>query len=329
MRPMTNPLRCFCFASLAMVAVFFASTYGAIAQSRAKKRAAPPKFNPEEVEDIFFQDARKALVGKRPARNTAVGTRPNPNGETTSPAVSQPPAKGGIAWSKLISPETLADEVKSYSTLLPQVTKTPGQFKGNGARNARRYFSTLAAVFAIIADYDGDVRWKNQAAAARQLFARAGFNSKSDNDNVFNEAKLRAEDLTSLIRGETIAAPPNIEPSPSFNEQVANRPPLMWRLERAQQDRLAVWTSNAGEFNKNLDGIRHEAEMVAALAELIQHKSYTDADSDSYIEYAKALQQSALSIREAAKQKNADAARTAAGNLKKACDNCHGDFRGN
>src|SRR4029079_3836262 len=107
------------------------------------------------------------------------------------------------------------------------------------------------------------------------------------------------------------------------------RPPLMWRLERAQQDRLAVWTSNAGEFNKNLDGIRQEAEIAPALAEVIQHKSYTDADSESYIEYAKALQEAALSIREATKQKNADAARPAAGKLKKACDNCHGDFRGN
>jgi Cytochrome C' len=310
-----------------MALLLVVSDYSAFGQAGSKKRAAPPKFKPEEVEDIFFKDARTALVGKRPARNVATSTTTKPN---DLPATStNPPANGGIAWSKLISPETLADEVKSYSSLLSQVVKTPGQFKGNGARSARRYFSTLAAVFAMIADFDGDVRWKNQAAAARQLFARAGFNSKSDNDNVYNEAKLRVDDLTSLIRGETIAAPPNIEPSPSFNEQVANRPPLMWRLERAQQDRLAVWTSNAGEFNKNLDGIRHEAEMVAALAEVIQHKSYTDADSETYIEYAKALQQSAVSIREAAKQKNADAARTAAGNLKKACDNCHGDFRGN
>ena len=153
-------------------------------------------------------------------------------------------------------------------------------------------------------------------------------NSKSDNDNVYNEAKQRLEDLDALRRGETIAVPPNIEPNPSFNEQVSNRPPLMWRLERAQQDRLAVWTANPGEFAKNLAGIKHEAEMVAALAKVIQHPSYTAADDETYIEYAKALQKSAIDLREAAKQKNADAARAAAGVMSKACSNCHGDFRG-
>jgi hypothetical protein len=210
---------------------------------------------------------------------------------------------------------------------LAAVVKTPSQFKGNGARNARRYFATLATVFAIIDKYDADVRWKNQAAAARHLFARVGFNAKSDTDNVYNEARQRLEDLDALRRGETITAPPNIEPNPSLNEQVANRPPLMWRLERAQQDRLAVWTANPGDFAKNLAGIKHEAEIVAALAKVIQHPSYTAADDDIYIEYAQALQKSALDIREAARQKNADAARAAAGVMSKACNDCHGDFR--
>jgi hypothetical protein len=102
----------------------------------------------------------------------------------------------------------------------------------------------------------------------------------------------------------------------------------MWRLERGYEDRLSVWTANASQFNKNLNGVRHEAEMVAALAQIIQHPSYTDADSESYIEYARALQKAALEIRQSVERKDDSAARTAAGKMKTACDNCHLDYRG-
>jgi hypothetical protein len=300
-------------------------------QGKVKKRAAPPKFDPREVERVFFSDARKALVGTRPMGTVATGDvkRPGSSGDTR-PAVNTtaPTSSGAPAWSKLISAETLADEVKAYVPLLTEAVKTPSQFKGNGARNARRYFSTLATVFGIIAQFDGEVRWKTHAAGARQLFARAGYNAKSDNENVFKEAKLRLEDLTALLRGETIAVPQSVEPQPSYNEQVSNRPPLMWRLERAYEDRLSDWTVNAGQFNKNLNGVRHEAEMVAALAQIIQHPSYTDADSESYIEYAQALQKAAIEIRQSVERKDAAAASAAASSMKKACDNCHLDYRG-
>jgi hypothetical protein len=328
---MNAQLRHYRWASVSLAAVLLAAASTAHARQLAKKRALPPKFDPTEVEQIFFTDARKVLVGARPVSNpTATVVTPEAPASDPSPSATAPAAASSFRWSKLISPETLADEVKTYPPLLTPAIQTPSQFKGNGARSARRYFSTLAAMFEIIAQHDGDVRWKDQAAAARQLFARAGFNAKSDNENVFNEARLRADDLTALVRGERIAAPPtpNIEPQPNFNDQVSNRPPLMWRLERAQQDRLAEWTANAAAFNKNLARVKHEAEIAAALAQVIQHKSYTDADSESYIEYAREVQNAALAIREAAEKKDAAAAGNAARRMKQACDNCHADYRG-
>jgi hypothetical protein len=326
---MHHRLRLLVVASVSLGAFTFGAAWSAQTQKSAKKRAAPPKFNTAEVEQIFFTDARKMLVGPRPTSATASKSPAPSNGApSTTPETGPKPAAGTSAWSGLVSAETLIDEINVYPPLLAAVVKTPSQFKGNGARNARRYFGTLATVFAIIEKYDGDVRWKNQAAAARHVFARASVNAKSDNDNVYNEAKQRLEDLDALRRGETIATPPNIEANPNFNDQVSNRPPLMWRLERAQQDRLAVWTANPGEFAKNLPGIKHEAEIVAALAKVIQHPSYTAADDDIYLEYAQALQKAVLDLRDAAKNKNADAARTAAGAMSKSCSDCHGDFRG-
>jgi hypothetical protein len=328
---MLTPTRLFCGASAGIAVTVLALVCSVHGQGKLKKRSAPPKFDPREVEQVFFPDARKALVGTRPVNRVATSdARPMDNAADTPPSATTTTAasNGAPAWSKLISAETLADEVKAYVPLLSEAVKTPGQFKGNGARDARRYFSTLATVFGIIAQFDGDVRWKSQAAGARQLFARTGFNAKSDNENVFKEAKLRLEDLAALLRGETISVPSNVEPTPSHNEEVANRPPLMWRLERAYEDSLSVWTANPVQFNKNLNAARHEAEMVAALAQIIQHPSYTDADSESYIEYAQALQKAALDLRRAVEQKDVASAGSAAGDMKKACDNCHLEYRG-
>lgn len=327
---MLTPTRLFSCASAGIAVTVLALVCWVHGQDRVKKRAAPPRFDPREVEQVFFSDARKALVGTRPTNTVTSVAPPKVNAADVPPTTTTttPASNGAPAWSKLISAETLSDEVKANVPLLTEAVKTPSQFKGNGARDARRYFSTLATVFGIIAQFDGDVRWKNQAAGARQLFARAGFNAKSDNEHVFKEAKLRLEDLTALVRGETISVPSNVEPKPSHNDEVANRPPLMWRLERAFEDRLSVWTTNAGQFNKNLNGARHEAEMVAAIARIIQHPSYTDADSESYIQYARALQKAALELRRAVEQKDVAAAGSAAGDMKKACDNCHLDYRG-
>jgi hypothetical protein len=328
---MFAPTRLFYVASASLAVTMLLLICGVHGQGRAKKRAAPPKFDPREVEQVFFTDARKALVGARPTGVVATGNvQPQASAGVTTPGANTttPPPREAPAWSKLISAETLADEVKAYVPLLTEAVKTPGQFKGSGARDARRYFSTLAAVFAVIAQFDGDVRWKTQSAGVRQLFARAGYNAKSDNENVFKEAKLRLEDLTALLRGETIAVPQSVEPHPGYNDQVSNRPPLMWRLERAYEDRLTMWTANAGQFNKNLNGVRHEAEMVAALAQIIQHPSYTDADGESYVEYARALQKAAIEIRQSVERKDAAAASAAVSSMKKACDNCHLDYRG-
>jgi hypothetical protein len=327
---MITPARFFCTVSALVAAAMMACTVTTHGQGRSKRRAPPPTFDPREVEQVFFSDARKALVGKRPTSVVTKDGHPNGGKAIPTPTGSDRPPMpdDGNRWSTLISAETLADEVKAYPLLLAAVLKTPSQFQGKGATQARRYFSTLAAVFAIIAEYDGAVRWKNQAAASRELFARAGFNSKSDNENVYNEAKQRSTDLAGLLRGETLAPPASIELKPNFNEQVANRPPLMWRLEVAQRERLTVWTANTADFKRNVAGIKHEAEMVAALAKLIQHPSYPDAEDESYLEYAQALQQAALEIREAAAEKNAEAARTATGKLSQACNQCHDDFRG-
>jgi len=287
-----------------------------------KRAPAPTKWD-SRVTDVFFPDARKVLVGPRPAY--AASTKSD---ATAKEGTGAHQATGGqtFAWSKLISADELQNEVKSLSAMLADAVKTQQGFLGGGSKKARQSLSQLAAAFAIVNEYDGEVRWKNQAAVARDLFAKAGYNSKAATEATFREAKSRSDDLATLLRGESITAPANVEPKNDWSK-VSNLSPLMVRLEAAQRDRIAAATSNPGEFKKNSAQLAHESEIVAAFAEVISRPGMDNADDEKFRGFAKALQQSALDVRQAVKNDNYDSARTAAGTMAKTCTNCHAEFR--
>lgn len=296
-------------------------------QPVVRKRALPPKFD-DRVRDAFFSDARAMLEGARP--NFGDRTGPGTTGANTlggpADSGSAPTDSGAFAWSKIISADTLQDEIKGLQNEVKDNVKNPSDFKGNLFKRARDDFSILATAFAVIGQYDGDVRWKDQAVTARDLFGRAGMNCKVATDGSFGEAKERADDLATLIRGDTLPANSNAEPKPNWAKLV-NRPPLMHRLDLAQTGRLAPWTANAAEFNKHLDAVLHEAEIVAMIAQVIQQEGFDYTDDKNYLGFARDMQTQALDIAAAAKSKNYDQARTAAGKLSQACNSCHASFR--
>jgi hypothetical protein len=295
----------------------------------ADQQAPPPTKWDSRVTDTFFPDARKALVGERPkwlSPNAARNSASTAGTAKIDGVGGDAAAGGGFAWSKLISADTLADEVKSLNSELADEVKTQQAFLGGANKKSRRTLSVLAVAFAMINEYGGDVKWKSQAAAARDLFARAGFNCKAATEQTFREAKQRSDDLSALLRGESLKASSALESGNEWSK-IADRPPLMSRLELAQRDHIAPWTANAAEFKKNSAALGHEAEVVAALAEVVSRPGFEYADDEKYHGYAKSLQQSALDLRTAIQNDNYQAAHTAAGTLSKACANCHGDFR--
>jgi hypothetical protein len=155
------------------------------------------------------------------------------------------------------------------------------------------------AVFGVIAQYDGQVRWQKDAVGLRAVFARAGVNCKVGTDNSFKEAKLRGQDLAELVRGGNV--PVATADAEAKWSDVSNRQPLMKRMELAQRERLGPWTANAGEFARNRDAIVREAQMLAMIAEVIKDQSYEYADDSTYRAYVDELQQHSLEIIEAAK----------------------------
>ncbi len=292
------------------------------------KRARPPRWSKRDS-DVFFGDAREKLNGPRPSAGSGGGSSAAPlaSGGTPSATDSAPtPSDGGtFAWSNLISSDTIEGEVKALQKEISETVQTPAQFKGGGYKDGRRQFTELAALLGIIAEYDGEVRWKSSASGLRDLVGRAGQNCKVGTDASFNEAKLRKEDIEKLVRGES----PQVEkgdPKPKW-DKVAGRPPLMQRLEKCQQQAIGVWTADQGEFKKNAEKLEREAEILAALAELIQREGYEYADDDTYLGYAKQMRDAGKTVAEAARNKNYDGARKASGDISKACSSCHEGYR--
>ncbi len=293
---------------------------------RAVKLAPPPKWD-RAVLETFFTDARQKL-GPGPAPSEGVPAAES--GETAPPASttaspSKPAAAGGANWSSVISSATLEDEVKAQVQPLAAAVQTPTGFKGGAYKTAREDFTMLAVLFGVIGQYDGTVRWQKEAANLRDLFGRAGFNCKVGTDNSFNEAKLRSQDLADLIRGSTLESR-NAEADFQW-PAIANRPPLMKRMERSLRERLAPWTSSKGDFSKNREAIIREAELLLVLARVIKSEGYEYADDNAYREYVDALEQQCQEILTATKEGDLPRAQSATSQMNKNCDACHGDFR--
>ncbi len=286
------------------------------------KKTAPRVYD-RGVQSAFF---RNVLEEVGPGQPGAVRAAPAATGVAGNPATGGGESQGaGGGWKAIISPETLEAEVKSSVLAVGEPVQSKGKFN-TGHRAVETIYSTLAVVFGIIANYDGDVRFKEKAAGMRDAIAKSGSNCKVNSDGAFNEAKLRLQDLQELVRGGNVSVPDGAEPTVPF-KNLAHRPTLMKRMKEALRDKLAPMTSSAGEFKSNKDKVLHEAELLAALAKVIQDPSYDFADDEGYLGFAKELQKQSREAVEAVKLDSAQRAQAAIGAAGKACDNCHGDFR--
>jgi hypothetical protein len=291
---------------------------------REIRRAKPPTSAwDRNTAKTFHDDAFAELEGERP-HFAAAAQRPVTAGASQADAATAS-AAGGFKWSALVSEETLTDEIKDMKTVLAGTVASQSDFKGGGYDKAREAFSAVALAFGVIAAYDQEIRWKKDAETARDLFARVGSNCKVGTDQSFNESKLRVADLESLLDG--IAPNARADREEDFRwSQVAGRPALMSRLESADAT-LAAASASKADFDKAVDRVLRDAEIVAVIGEAIQQADYEYFDDDTYRGYASAMRDAALRVRGAAQKKDYETARAALGELKKSCDACHGDYR--
>jgi len=290
----------------------------------ARRSAAPPSAWDASQSGAFSDDAVSTLQGVRPnfpARHSgpaAPGTDAGPDSAADHP---QRPK-----WSFLVSEATLTDEIKDFTSVATAATTRPTEFKGGGFDRARKAFAALAFAFAVIAEHDQDVRWKKDAANARDLFSGIGFHCNAGTDESLAEARLGVLDLESLLQGSGPMRQSD-RAGDFLWSQVADRPTLMQRLGAADEA-IGGGVASEEEFARSQGRLLHEAEIVAAVAEVVRMPDFEDHDDGTYRTYSERMRDAALNLREACTKADYRAARSAAGELKKSCAACHGDYRG-
>jgi hypothetical protein len=310
----------------------FIPVVAAFAQTKAKKpirRAQPPKFTKS---DTFYADAfKEGLVGERPAdlsqpAGTAASAKATGSANPAAPTAAASGGVTGSGWSALISPTTIEDSIKELKLQVDKEVTTASDFAGKGHKLARRDYSLLAMLFGIAGEYDGDVRWKKDAPVARDAFARSAANFKVGTPQAHQEAKLRKEELTDLVGGSSPYAGKEAEAKANWG-QVTNRAPLMLYLDAAWDPRLKPALADKAKFTASADKILHDAELFAAIGEVLAKEGMEDADSDEYKAFCNKLRDGAKAIISAVKSKNYEQAASASATIGKACTECHENYR--
>ena len=101
----------------------------------------------------------------------------------------------------------------------------------------------------------------------------------------------------------------------------------MKRVERSTS-RLREFTSNSAAFKSSGEEVKHEAEMLAAIAVAMQQSGMPDGDDDDYAAFCDTMKDAGKQIVGAVKSGDLDSATKAMGNISRACDDCHEIYRG-
>jgi hypothetical protein len=312
-----------------LVAAIVLSGLGALAQTKSAKpvkRAQPPKFTKS---DTFYADAfKEGLVGERPA-NLSQAAAPGATaaaGGASAPASGSSGGGAGGGWSALISASTIEDTIKAVKLQVDQEVTTPSDFAGKGHKLARRDYTLLATLFGIAGEYEADVRWKKDSPVARDVFARSANNFKVGTPQAYQEAKVRKEELNDLVGGSSPYAGKEADAKAPWG-QVASRAPLMQHIETVWEPRLKPSLADKNQFAANSDKILRDAEVLAAIGEVLAKDGMQDADAAEYKAFCARLRDSAKAIIEAVKTKNYEQAASAGSAIGKACAECHENYR--
>ncbi|MEO1526419.1 MAG: cytochrome c [Planctomycetota bacterium] len=305
------------------ISVIFLCLFFAISLQAEEKRAKPPKFSGTETKGIFFDSVGQAIRGTRPTLAELQSKRP---GGASTVAQSKPEAgddAGGV-WDKLISATSIEDEIKRVKLHYDSVVTQPGPFKSGGYQDARLDLMVLSSLFAIITEYGGDVRWKKDAAIARDLLGRTAFNCNEGTTQVFNEARARKDDLQDLMSGSGLRSGKAAETNDWAS--IADRSPMMEYLENLRES-LREATNDEADVKADPDAVRRSAELIAVLGKVLTSEGMDDWDDEDYTAYSKQMTEAARDVTRGLELNDYDAIRKAVGAVSQSCDACHGDYR--
>lgn len=319
------------FLALSLTIVIVGS---ASAQQPERRAKLPENFDSTGASFVFSRELEDLLSGDRPAVLSQKATAPamvaSGGGMSGGPAGGAPAAAGGGSagggndWS-FISAETIQDEVKKLNLEIAPFAMNIREFKGGGYAVCRRNFTELAMLFEIINESSQDVRWKESSLGARDAFWKTADVCKVGTDQSFAAVKQRSTDLDDMVRGS----------SPTFSDgdpeatwdAIADRPPLMQRLDEGFEKKVKKWVASESEFRSNKAEILHEAEIIAAIGYAMKQEGFDYYDDDDYVGFCDKMHNAALDMVKAVKNDDPALAREAGGAIAAACSDCHGNYR--
>ena len=284
--------------------------------TRTVKRVAKPSFEDGAWKSVFFDDVfQNALVGERPVV-------PSTNSGRSGDASLDDSA--GKTWSRLIAAATLEDEVKSLQQKLSRDLTTVSRFRSDHTK-IQKSFEQLSLMFAVIREYDAEIRWKADAAVAQKSFENAAAGARGGDEQGFASSKRSLEDLVQLVRGDRFPGKA-IAPESLDWSAVVGHASVMNRLQ-ALQDEVKADSSNEGEFKKQQPKLVHSAELIALMAESVQQEGMDYADDEEYVAYANQMRSAATAAAKASRNSNYQKLSNSVNAVGQSCADCHGDFR--
>lgn len=302
-----------------VLALVLASVSDAQTPPRRPQRAAPPRFEANEFSGVFFPDPVAQLQGS-PTAKPAVATAVN---NDSAEEMDAAPMAGADAWKPLIAGATIEDLVKESKSRLDGMITTPAKFAGGAYAECRKEFTLLASLMAIVSQYPDEVRWKTSAPYARTIFARLAANCKVGTQPVYNEAKLRQQDLQELLKGSRL----NGTAENLVWREVADRKPVMQLLEWSLRKNVAPSASSEDSFGKSKEDLAKYAELIAAFGYILQQEGMPDADDENYTDVTKAMVAASKDVLKAVKTNDAELARTAVSRIDQSCNKCHETYK--
>lgn len=288
----------------------------ATAQSHRPRpiRVEAPTFSPAEIDGVYFDDVRSQLVGALPPAGGS------PDAQSLAEATAE---SSGGRWQQLIAASELEDLVKSAKDDLDAVTRSPSKFAGGGFEKARYEFTKLAVAFAVIANYGGDVRWKESALAAAEQFSKTAAAAKIGTIAVFNDAKAKTFVYNDLLRGTKL----DTADGPTDWPALLDRGDLMVALEETLRNRIMPATANADQMTASADAIERSANLIALIAEILVQTDMIDAGDEEYCAISAEMLGHTQTLTEALKKSDVAMVQQAVSRINSSCDRCHEGYR--
>lgn len=294
-------------------------------QSRAAdKRAPAPRFEKADTEGIFFDSAKTAIRGERPPLAKLRSSKAKGAAPSGAKKAGEVDAAQGGEWDAILSSTSIEDEIKRVKLHYDSTVTQPGPFKSGGYEEARLDLMVMSSLFAIITEYAGDVRWKKDAPAARDLMARTAFNCNAGTTQVFNEARARKDDLVDLMSGSGLRSGKAAEGNDWTI--IADRSPMMEYAE-SLSEQLRQATNDEATVKSEPEDVRRPAELLAMIGKILAKEGMDESDDEDYVQFCQQMTKAASDVTRGLEVEDYKAIREAVGALTQSCDACHESYR--